>query len=452
MSDLMISISGVRGIVGDALTPETALSLAAAFAEVAPPGEILVASDGRTSGGALRAVCLAGLGAVGRRAIDLGIAPTPTTELAVARAGAAGAVIVTASHNPREWNGFKFVGPDGTFIRQETLDRLVARWQAGAIPWKRWDAVETPRTRDDAAEFHVQRVLGLDIIDAERCRRARLPVVLDTISASGGVVAPRLLDALGCRVTHLNAEPSGRFSRAPEPVPENIAPDGQAVRESKAAVGLVLDPDADRLALLDENGTPIGEEYTLALAVYAIRRKKPGGPVVVNVSTSRMIDDVGAMLGFPVFRTPVGEINVVEGMLAHRATLGGEGNGGLIYGDLHYGRDGILGVAVIVDLLAETGMSVSRLTRLLPPYAIVKQKLPASRESLPSLFAALRARASDLGALVDDCDGVKLVLPDRWVHLRPSNTEPIIRVIAEAPTEREALVLCQIAQDLVPGK
>ena len=450
MATLMISISGIRGIVGESLTPEVALGMAAAFADVAPPGPILVASDGRTSGSVLRSACLAGLGAAGRVAVDLGVVTTPTTEVAVALRKAAGAIIVTASHNPAEWNGLKFLDPNGVFIRQKTLDRLVARWREGKPSWCAWDRTEATASWEGASEAHVERILALDVMDPERCRRARIPVVLDTICASGGGIAPALLDALGSPVTHVNAQITGRFPRMPEPVPEHISPVGETVRKAGAAAGLVLDPDGDRLALLDEHGTAIGEEYTLALAVYAIRRKKRGGPVVVNVSTSRMVDDLARMLDFPVYRTPVGEINVVEGMLARGADLGGEGNGGVIYGGLHLGRDGILGIALIVNLLAEEGCGLSDLVKRLPRYVISKQKatIPPGRRA--EVLAGVEALAPTMGAEVDRCDGVKLVWPDRWLHVRPSNTEPVVRIIAEAPTEQDALCLCQRVRDMAP--
>jgi len=447
MAGLMISTSGVRGVVGDTFTPEVALGMAAAFAEVAPPGPIVVASDGRTSGEVLRSACLVGLAAMGRAAIDLGVATTPTTAIAVPARNAAGAIIVSASHNPAEWNGLKFLGPDGTFIRQQTLDQLIVRWERGDFRWRAWDQIEAVTRWSEGARVHVDRVLALDVMDVGLCRRARIPVVLDTIFASGGTVAPRLLTELGCDVVQVNGEVTGRFTRMPEPVPENIASLGEVVRSSGAAVGLVLDPDADRLALIDENGAAIGEEYTLALAVYAIRRKKRGGPVVANLSTSRMLDDLAQMLSFPVYRTPVGEINVVEGMLARDADLGGEGNGGVIYRDLHLGRDGILGIALIVQLLAEERTPLSELLRVLPRYVIMKQKVSVPPDRRKEALGHVESLAKQLGAETDTCDGVKLILPDRWLHVRPSNTEPVLRIITEAPTEADALALCEQAHE-----
>jgi len=450
MSDLIISISGVRGIVGETLTPETALAMAAAFAEVAPAGPILVASDGRTSGDALRAACIAGLTGAGRATVDLGVATTPTTGVVVPLRRAAGAIIVTASHNPAEWNGLKFLGPDGLFIRQDTIDRLVARWRAKEPAWQPWEHVGRADHWDGAAAAHIERILALDIIDVPRCREARVPVVLDAICGSGATIAPELLDALGCVVHAVNTEVTGRFPRMPEPVPEHIAPVGDVVRRTGAAVGLVLDPDGDRLALLDEHGTAIGEEYTLALAVYSIRRRRQGGPVVVNASTSRMVDDMAAMLGFSVHRTPVGEINVVDGMIRLGADLGGEGNGGVIYRDLHLGRDGLLGIAVIIDLLARERCPLSELVGRLPRYVISKQKVAVAPEARAAYLGRFVELAAARGAILDTCDGAKLIWPDRWLHVRPSNTEPVVRVIAEAPTEGQALALCREAQELVP--
>ncbi len=450
MSDLIVSISGVRGIVGDSLTPSIALEMAAAFAEIADEGDIIVASDGRTSGDSIRSACCAGLTGMGRNAIDLGIATTPTTEMAVTERGAAGAVIITASHNPVEWNGLKFLGSDGVFLRQPDLDRLTTCWRRGSVPWHTWRDVGGVSRWEDAARTHVGRILDLDVIDVDRCRAAAIPVVLDTINASGGMIAPMLLERLGCSVVQVNAEITGRFSRIAEPVPEHIAPVGDTVRDAGAAVGLVLDPDGDRLALIDETGTAVGEEYTLALATYAIRRKHPGGPVVVNASTSRMIDDVAAMLDFTVHRTAVGEINVVEGMLRNGASLGGEGNGGVIYGDLHLGRDGLLGIALIVDLLASDRTPLSELRGVLPRYTIVKEKIAVDVDARDDY---LRAVASlDDEAELDTCDGVKLIWSDRWLHVRPSNTEPVVRIIAEAPTREDADALCRAARSLAAAQ
>ncbi len=452
MSTLMISISGIRGIVGETLNPETALHMAAAFATVSPDGEILVASDGRTSGDSLRAACCAGLTAMGRTAVDLGVTTTPTTEIAVVAREAAGAIIVTASHNPAEWNGLKFLGPDGTFIRQEQVDRLIDTWRRGEFTWHRWDNVAPVIRWDGASSEHTERILELDVIDVDACRAAAFPVVLDTINASGGTIAPALLEKLGCRVTHVNGAIHGRFDRMPEPLPENIASVGAAVRESGAVVGLVLDPDSDRLALLDENGIAIGEEYTLALAVAAIRDKKPGGSVVVNVSTSRMIDDVAQRHGFTVYRTPVGEINVVDGMLALGAELGGEGNGGVIYGPLHYGRDGLLGIALIIDILARERVPLSELITRIPRYTIVKRKASVDPEIRGRVLESLRNAAPIRNAELDTCDGVKLIWSDRWLHVRPSNTEPVVRIIAEAPTDRDANDLCDFATSLIDAR
>ena len=442
MSDLMISISGVRGIVNDTLTPETALFMASAFAQIIPAGPVVVGADGRTSGTLLKQACMAGLSASGRKVLDLGVATTPTMEMAVLHQKAAGAIIITASHNPAEWNGLKFLGPDGMFIRQDTLDDLISLWRDRTTAWQPWEGVTAAEVWSEASRVHIDAILNLDVIDVERCRSAEIPVVLDAVCASGAIIAPALLKELGCPTTEVNTDITGHFPRTPEPVPENIKPVGDTVRASGAALGMVLDPDGDRLALLDENGVPIGEEYTLALAVYAIRRKRPGGPIAVNASTSRMVDDVARMLGFEVIRTAVGEINVVQGMLNNEAELGGEGNGGVIYGPLHYGRDGMLGIALIIDLLAEEKYSLSELIDRIPRYAMYKTKFNVARPEIPAVLDKLRKSAAERGAEIDVVDGVKLVWSDRWVHARASNTEPVLRVIAEAPTQDAAEQLC----------
>ena len=449
MSALMISISGVRGIVGDTLTPDTALYMASAFSRVMGEGSMVIGSDGRTSGDLLKQACIAGLCASGRKVEDLGIASTPTVEMAILTRKAAGAIIITASHNPAEWNGLKFLGPDGMFIRQETLDKLIGLWREKKTAWLPWEGVTKPAAWAGAVDAHIDGILGLDVVDVDRCREARIPVVLDAICASGATIAPKLLERLGCPMTGVNLEITGRFPRAPEPIPEHIASVGEEVRRSSAALGMVLDPDADRLALLDETGRAIGEEYTLALGVYAIRRKHPDGPVAVNASTSRMVDDVAAMLGFEVIRTAVGEINVVQGMLNNNAELGGEGNGGIIYGPLHYGRDGLLGIALMIDLLASEGCSLSELIGRLPRYSMYKTKFTVPRPEIPGVLDRLGKTASDSGATVDTVDGVKLAWEDRWVHARASNTEPVLRVIAEAPTNGDAKSLCAGVEALI---
>jgi phosphomannomutase len=449
MSALMISISGVRGIVGDSLDVTTALKMAAAYAETAIEGDILVASDGRTSGDSIRAACISGLNAMGRIAVDLGVATTPTTEMAVISRNAAGAIIVTASHNPHEWNGLKFLDSDGLFIRQNQLDRLIELWERDEIAWKSWESVAPTQRWDGASEAHIQAILDLDVVDVDACRKAGFQVVLDTINASGGVIAPMLLKQLGCVVEHINAEVNGEFARMPEPIPEHITDVGQVVRDSGAAVGLVLDPDGDRLALLDETGKPVGEEYTLALAIRSIRQRHPGGLVAVNVSTSRMVDDIAAELGFKVLRTPVGEINVVEGMLANGAELGGEGNGGIIYSPLHHGRDGLLGIALVLDLMAREQVPLSELIAKIPRYKIVKQKQAIDRARLADTLHEISELADKNGASLDTCDGVKLVWDDRWLHVRASNTEPVVRIITEAPTDAEAWELCELASGLM---
>jgi phosphomannomutase len=459
MSDsLMISVSGIRGHVGTDLTPELVARYAAAlgaWAASARPRSssarpaVVLGRDARTSGDMFARSAAAGLMSVGVDVIDLGIVPTPTVQLAVEHHGAAAGLILTASHNPIEWNALKFVGPDGIFLDAEAGSLVRALADRGP-PRAGWADLGTIQEDHQAVARHLDAILALPMLDLAAIRARRFTVGLDCVRGAGASAIPPLLERLSCRVHGINLEMDGRFPRAPEPVPENLGELGALVRNSHADLGLAVDPDVDRLALVDETGTPIGEDYTLAFAARAVLdRRGSGGPaptVVVNLSTSLVVEDVARAAGARFIRAPVGEANVARTIRDEHALIGGEGNGGVMLPQLHIGRDAPLGVALILHLLAQTGVTLSRLVAESPRYTIVKAKAPRGPD-LQQLYQRLRQRFADAAA--DQRDGLRLAWSDRWLHVRPSGTEPIVRLIAEAPTQAEAEALVAASRELL---
>lgn len=442
----MVGVSGVRGLVGVDLTPELVARYAAAFGAWARAGRprraVVLGRDARTSGPMFAMAAMAGLQSVGCDVIDIGLTSTPGAQLAVEHHRAAGGIVLTASHNPIEWNALKFIGPDGVFLDAAAGARVRALLEDGGLPRADYAGLGEVRVDGAANARHLARVLRLPVIPVARIRRRRFRVALDTVRGAGGAMMPALLAQLGCRVSAINLETDGRFPRPPEPIPEHLGALGRLVRKAKADVGLAVDPDVDRLAIVDERGRAIGEDYTLAFAVRAVlgagRTPRPAPPVVVNLSTSLVVDDAARDCRVDVLRVPVGEVNVARAMLERRAVIGGEGNGGVMLPRLHAGRDAPLAAALVLALLARDGRSVSAIVAGAPRYVIVKAKVPRG-PALEPVYAALRRRFADAG--VDTQDGLRLAWPDRWLHVRPSNTEPIIRLIAEAPTGAAATAL-----------
>jgi phosphomannomutase len=454
----MISVSGMRGHVGTDLTPELVARHAAALGSWArSQGKpvVVLGRDSRTSGPMFAHAATAGLMSVGVDVIDLGIVPTPTVQMAVEEHRAGAGLILTASHNPIEWNALKFVGPDGIFLDGEAGAAVRALAEKGPVR-NGWEGLGVVRQDVGALQRHFDHILRLPMIDVEKIRKRRFRVALDCVRGAGGRSIPALLEQLGCEVHGINLEADGRFPRAPEPVPENLGELGRLVRETKAHIGMAVDPDVDRLALVDETGTPPGEDYTLAFAVRTVldwagkagKAGGAGGPatVVVNLSTSLVVEDAARDYGARLVRAPVGEANVARAMREEGALIGGEGNGGVMLPSLHIGRDAPLGVALILQMLAGSEVPVSQLVRQHPRYTIVKAKGPRGAELRP-LYDALRRRFPDADA--DERDGLRLSWRDRWLHVRPSGTEPIIRYIAEAPTAVDAESLVGAAQELV---
>jgi len=442
---LMVSVSGMRGIVGTDLTPELVARHAAAlgaWARAAGRPLVVLGRDARTSGDMFARAAAAGLVSAGADVIDLGIVPTPTVQMAVEFHRAGAGLILTASHNPIEWNAIKLVGPDGIFLDAASGAEVRTLAEQGP-PRVDWSGLGKVGADPDAIRRHLDLILSLPLIDREAIRRCRFRVALDCVRGAGGTAMPQLLEALGCEVHVLNGETDGRFPRPPEPLPENLGELSAFVLKTKADIGMAVDPDVDRLALVDEKGRPIGEDYTLAFAVRAVLQgggRTPavmGGEatVVANLSTSLVVEDAAKAFGARFLRAPVGEANVARMMIDERAVIGGEGNGGVMLPVLHVGRDAPAGAALVLQHLLRTGQRVSECVEAAPRYIIVKAKAARGPELAP-VYEALRRKFPE--ATIDDRDGLRLSWSDRWVHARPSGTEPIVRFIAEAPTAEDA--------------
>jgi phosphomannomutase len=447
---LMRSVSGVRGIVDRDLTPEVVARYVAAFARLATTDErraVVLARDSRESGPRFAEAAREALLGAGADVVECGMIPTPTAQLAVEHHRAAGGIIITASHNPIEWNALKFVGADGLFLERELVDRLFRLVDAAELAPQDMNGGGTLTEDREAVERHLEAVLGLPFVEVETVRERGFTVALDCVRGVGGVILPQLLERLGCEVVGIDLETDGRFTRAPEPVPGNLAGLREAVRGAGADVGMAVDPDGDRMALVDEAGEAIGEDYTLAFGVRAVLERR-SGPVAVNLSTSLVVDDVARQFGCEVHRAPVGEANVARAMQRVGAVVGGEGNGGVMLPDLHLGRDAPLAAALVLDLLARSGETVRGLVTAGPQYAIVKAKVPRGGD-LDATYAALESGFGE--ATVDRQDGLRLAWPDRWLHVRPSGTEPIVRLIAEAPTPDAAEGLIAASQAVLAG-
>ncbi len=456
---LVVSVSGFRGIVGDPLTPELVGSLAAAFgafvrrssgAVDARTGEVLIGRDSRTSGPILAGAAASGLVSVGCDVVDLGMVSTPTVMLAVENSDALGGIVVTASHNPAEWNALKFAAPEGTFLDAETMSAFL-EFALNEDPARApRDELGTVRTDDDATGRHIQAILELPQLDLPALRIRGFKVALDCVRGAGATIMPQLLEALGCEVVAINMEADGCFPRDPEPTAENLGELADFVSSEGADVGLAVDPDVDRLSLVDESGTPLGEDLTLALASAVVLRRTPG-IVVTNLSTSSIVEDVARAHGGELVRSPVGEINVARRMQSEGAVVGGEGNGGVILPGLHYTRDAPVASALILQHLVDEGTTLSAAVDRWPTYTIVKRKIDFPAEALSDAYVELeRQLASDS---VDSADGARFswVARQVWLHVRPSGTEPVVRLIAEAPERSEAEGLIERASAVLKG-
>jgi phosphomannomutase len=445
MGTLIASISGIRGVVGDGLDPSVLVRYAGAYGtwirerskEARRDPVVVVGRDARPSGPACAQIVIGTLRGMGCTVVDVGLATTPTVEMAVLRHNAAGGIILSASHNPEEWNALKLLNERGEFLTPGQGEEVIRRADAGeAEPVGAFDlgGLEV----ESALEPHIDAILDLDVIDREAIAGLDATVVVDGVNSVGGQALPALLRRLGVapdQIVRLNCEPTGRFAHPAEPRPEHLTELTQRVADEGADLGLAVDPDADRLALVDDRGRFILEELTQVLAADFLWRHR-SGPFVTNLSSSRAIDDVAARHGESVYRSAVGEINVVERMRDVDAILGGEGNGGVILPDLHYGRDALVGTALVLQYLAETETPLSALHDDLPHYAMVKDKRDLPEVDVDAVLREMAERYAEEDH--STIDGLKINFSDRWVHMRPSNTEPILRVYAEAPSEEEA--------------
>lgn len=449
----MVSISGIRGIFGSGLDPDVLVRFSSAYAAwvkaESTTAKVVIGRDARVTGGLCARIVSATLEAAGIDVVDLGLATTPTVEMAVIGLGAGGGIVLSASHNPAEWNALKLLNSKGEFLSPEEGQEVIRLADAEVEPTVTWDRIGS-YSQASYLDEHIQAILDLEFIDPEPIARRDFRVVVDGINSVGGVAIPALLRRLGLRdeqIVCLNCEPTGRFAHVAEPLPENLVETIAAVGESGADLGIVVDPDADRLALIQDGGVYLSEELTQVVAadfLWGFRN----GPFVTNLSSSRAIEDVAARHGNDVYRSAVGEINVVKKMQAVDAVLGGEGNGGVILPDLHYGRDALVGTAMILQHLANQNASLSDIRAGLPTYHIVKQKTEIGELDPDGLLERMAERYA--GERISTIDGVKIDFDEGWVHMRKSNTEPIIRVYSEATTEDQARSLGErFMQELV---
>lgn len=451
---LIKSISGIRGTIGgkvnDNLTPLDVVKFASAFGTWLQNTQnkknltLVIGRDARISGEMVSSLVTATLQGLGINVVDLGLSTTPTVEVMVPELNADGGIILTASHNPKQWNALKLLNGKGEFINGEDGAKVLALAESEDFNYAEVDDLGTYETRDDAFDIHIQQILYLPMVDVDAIKAKKFKVVLDAVNSTGGIAIPMLLDKLGCETVKLYCEPNGHFPHNPEPLKEHLGDICELVKKENADLGIVVDPDVDRLALIDEKGEMFGEEYTLvAVADYLLKHKK--GAAVSNLSSSRALRDVAQSHGSEYFASAVGEVNVVNLMKEKNAVIGGEGNGGIIYPDLHYGRDSLVGAALFLTHLAKENKTVSELRAGYPEYFMGKKKIELTPEIDVDAILA-RMEQEYRSEQVSTVDGVKIDFEKNWVHLRKSNTEPIIRIYTEAHSQEEA---DQLGDDII---
>lgn len=423
----------MRGVIGQSLTPRLLTRFAQAFGTHTGSGTIVVGRDPRTSGEMVKHAVIAGILSSGGRVVDIGVCPVPTVQLQVRRRRANGGIAITASHNPAEWNALKFIGPNGLFLDAGQARELLDIYHQGEYTKVTGDEIRSVEEVEGAGDTHIKAVM--DALGPLAFAGKKLKVVLDSCNGAGSIVGPELLAALGAEVIPINVTPDGSFPRPAEPLPENLGDLCAAVKRHGADVGFAQDMDADRLAIVNEHGTPIGEDYTLVLAALYVLGREPG-PVVANLSTTSALEDVAKKFDCPLFLTKIGEVNVTDKMQQQNAVIGGEGNGGVIYPRINFARDSLVGMALVLHLLAESGKTVSQLLDEFPRYTVVKEKMVCPSEKIPTVLRMLRQEYGEYP--LDTRDGVKVTLPEGWFLVRGSNTEPIIRIVAESRSESQA--------------
>lgn len=445
-SGLMVGVAGIRGIVGKGLIPEIAARYAAAYGTLIGEGEVVVGLDGRPSGNMVFNAVSAGLQSVGCSILDIGIVPTPTIQMMMKIRGSNGGVAITASHNPQEWNALKFFASTSLFLDESEGAQLANIIEDSTIAYVNWDRLGSVTKYDGAVEDHIKAILDISLLDLAVIRRADFKVVVDCVNGAGSMIFPELLNELGCDVVKISCEPTGIFTRAAEPLPQNLGNLCGTVRETGADFGIAVDPDSDRLALVDETGNPVGEEYSLVIAADFVQRRKKG-PMVCNVSTTRAMEDLAEKYGVELFRTKVGEVHVAKKMAGVDAVIGGEGNGGVILPEIHLGRDAPVGMVLAMQHLAQTNLTMSQLAAELPRYTIVKDKVGLVYIQADEVMERIEKEISYVD--IDRTDGIKFIYPNSWIQIRPSNTEPILRIFAEAPREETAQELCRKVKGII---
>jgi phosphomannomutase len=438
---LMVSVSGIRGIFGSDLQPENLVSFTAAYGTWLNGGTVVLGRDTRVTGSLCEQIVTATLQANGCNVIKLGVATTPTVAMAVLKHKAQGGIILSASHNPAQWNALKLLNGKSEFLSSEEGRAVLEIMAQKTVKYVSYDKIGAVATDNEALDYHVDRILALSYIRPEIISKRKFSVLIDAVNGAGAVSIPYLLSRLGVNKIHMiNGEPNGLFAHNPEPLPEHLTDMCDLMKKGGYDIGFVVDPDADRLAVVDENGNLWGEEYTCAASADFYLARNPG-PTTVNLSSSMINDWVAAKYGQKCYRSAVGEINVVKEMQLRGAVTGGEGNGGVIHPDLHYGRDALVGIAMILQLLAEREITASGWRRSVPDFYISKNRVELG--TIDGNTALERVLKTFQDASPDTRDGVKLLFPEGWVHIRKSNTEPIIRIYSEAASEKQAQALAQ---------
>jgi len=440
MSTLMVSISGIRGIIGGGLEPQVLVKYSSAYADFIGKGKIIIGRDARISGEMVKSIVVGTLLAKGLDVVDIGICPTPTVQYMVKILKAQGGIAISASHNPNEWNALKLLNITGQFMTPDENKTMLGNLENSKSIYSSWDKLGKLTYYEEGLKKHMEDVINMPFIELEKIRKKKFRVLVDCVNGAGVYVIPDLLRKFGCEVIELNCERTGIFPRLPEPIPENLTATMKAVIDSKVDLGIVVDPDVDRLVLITEDGKPFSEENTITQVVKFVLTKKPGN-VVVNLSTTRAVEDVANALGGQVFRSAVGEANVVLKMKETNAIIGGEGSGGVIFPALHYGRDALVGIALTLQHLTETNQSLLELRKNLPQYFIAKKKIDLRKNNPGEIVAKLKAKYSKEKINTDD--GLRIDFEDHWVHFRKSNTEPIIRIITESKSLEQSERLSQ---------
>ncbi len=434
MSQLMVSVSGIRGVVGETFTPSVIQKFVSSFGSIMGK-RIVVGRDTRVTGKMIEHLVFGTLNAIGCDVISVGICPTPTIQLAVENLHADGGIAITASHNPIEWNAFKLIGPDGLFLDEQSGGQVVKMAESKTWQYKTWKNIGSVENYSNAIRDHMKAIFELPYIDIKALRARKFRVAIDCVNGAGSVFFPEFLKELGCELFEINTTPNGIFPHTPEPVPENLTGLISLTKNKTVDVAFAVDPDSDRLAILSEKGIPLVEEYTLALAFTYFLAKKLG-KVVINASTSRAVEDIVKSFGESVIRTKVGEVHVAKRIRKEKAVIGGEGNGGVILPDIHLGRDAPVAVVLTLQHLLEYGGPISELHQTLPQYVLVKKKIEIGRIDPEKIMERIKKNHSN--EKIDLTDGIKINRAKSWTQLRKSNTKPILRVFAEAPDREMA--------------